>query len=292
MVDAITVVERGPLVGGIRIERSFGASRIIQTIRLQAGSRRLDVATEIDWHETEKLLKAAFPIDVHADRSAAEIQFGHVHRPTHTNTSWEAARFEVYAHRWVHVSEPGYGVAVLNDSTYGHDVGRTTRNDGGTTTTIRLSLVRAPRCPDPHADQGAHRFTYALLPSASIADAVAEGLALNLPVRAALPPEAEAEAPVVRVPVPLVSVEGSAVVVEAVKLADDRSGDVVVRLYESLGGRASATVRAGFPLAAAQVVDLLERPGSAVPIHEDGSLAIALRPFQIITLRLSRNEGA
>lgn len=318
MVDSIAVVENGPLVGGIRIERSFGASRIIQIIRLRAGSRRIDVDTEIDWHETEKLLKVAFPIDVHADRSAAEIQFGHVHRLTHTNTSWEAARFEVYAHRWVHVAEPGYGVAVLNDSTYGHDVGRTTGKDGGTITTIRLSLVRAPRSPDPHADQGKHRFTYALLPSASIADAVAEGHALNLPVRVARPAEASATAhraaespaieprlavtsagdstsggfPAGEIPAPLVSVDHPAVVVEAVKLADDRSGDVVVRLYESLGGRATATVRAGFPLVAAEIVDLLERPGSAVPLRPDGGVSIAFRPFQIITLRLSRVAGA
>src|SRR5690606_15478730 len=136
-----------------------------------------------DWHESEKILKAAFPIDVHADRSTAEIQFGHVHRPTHTNTGWEAARVEAHAHRWLHVGETGHGAALPTDSTCGHDAGRTTRADRGTTPAVRLSLVRAPHSPDPHADQGLHRFTYALLPGASIADAVAEGYALNLPLR-------------------------------------------------------------------------------------------------------------
>ncbi|MFD1051291.1 glycoside hydrolase family 38 C-terminal domain-containing protein, partial [Kibdelosporangium lantanae] len=116
-VDAITAVDQG-----IRIERSFGSSRITQLVSLRPGSARVDVRTKIDWHEEEKILKAAFPLDVHAERSAAEIQFGHVYRPTHTNTSWDAARFEIYAHRWMHVAETGYGVAVLNDSTYGHDV--------------------------------------------------------------------------------------------------------------------------------------------------------------------------
>jgi alpha-mannosidase len=218
---------------------------------------------------------------VHADRSAAEIQFGHVHRPTHTNTSWDAARFEVYGHRWVHVAEAGYGVAVLTDSTYGHDVGRATRADGGTTTTVRLSLVRAPHSPDPHADQGTHRFTYALLPGATVADAVAEGYALNLPLRA-YPGGGT-------VPAPLVSVDGYAVVVEAVKLADDRSGDVVVRLYEALGGRAAATVRTGFPLAGAEVVDLLERPLPDAGVEiADRAVHLRLRPFQVLTLRLAR----
>jgi alpha-mannosidase len=279
--ESVTVTESGPLLGEVRVVRAFGASRVTQTVRVRAGSRRVDVATEIDWHESEKLLKAAFPLDVHADRSAAEIQFGHVHRPTHTNTSWDAARFEVYGHRWVHVAEAGYGVAVLTDSTYGHDVGRATRADGGTTTTVRLSLVRAPHSPDPHADQGTHRFTYALLPSATVADAVAEGYALNLPLRA-YPGGGT-------VPAPLVSVDGYAVVVEAVKLADDRSGDVVVRLYEALGGRAAATVRTGFPLAGAEVVDLLERPLPDAGVEiADRAVHLRLRPFQVLTLRLAR----
>jgi alpha-mannosidase len=280
-VDSVTAVEKGPLVGAIRVDRSFGDSRIAQTIRVRAGSRRVDVLTEIDWHETEKILKAAFPIDVHADRSAAEVQFGHVYRPTHTNTSWDAARFEVYAHRWVHVAEPGYGVAVLNDSTYGHDITRSSRN-GGTTTTVRLSLVRAPRFPDPHADQGPHRFTYALLPGASIMDAIKEGYALNLPLRIAPGTGRDTSAP-------LVSVDDPAAVVESVKLADDRSGDVVVRIYEALGGRAAATVRTGFEVAGVETVDLLERPvpHPSVTVHRDGGIRLALRPFQIVTLRIT-----
>jgi alpha-mannosidase len=278
--DSVTVVEKGPLVGGIRIERSFGHSRITQTVRVRAGSRRVDFVTDIDWHESEKILKAAFPVDVHADRSAAEIQFGHVFRPTHANTSWDAAKFEIYAHRWLHVAEPGFGVAVLNDSTYGHDVARGTRADGGTTTTVRLSLVRAPHSPDPHADQGTHRLTYALLPAASIADAAAEGYALNLPLRVFTRPDG--------VPPPaLVAVDNPAVLVEAVKLADDRSGDVIVRLYESLGGRAEAVVRAGFPLASAQIVDLLERLDTEIPVVA-GEVTVRLRPFQVLTLRLER----
>ncbi|KND44810.1 MULTISPECIES: alpha-mannosidase [Streptomyces] len=279
--DSVTVVEEDPLLGAVRVERSFGkGSRIIQTITLRAGSRRIDFATDIDWHEAEKFLKAGFPIDVRAPHSSAEIQFGHIQRPTHTNTSWEAARFEVSGHRWVHVGEPGYGVAVINDSTYGHDVSRTVREDGGTTTTVRLSLVRAPRIPDPEADQGKHRITYSLLPGATIEDAVAEGYALNLPLRVADAAGA---------PEPVVSVDGDGVTVEAVKLADDASGDVVVRIYESSGGRARGVLRTGFPLAGAQITDLLERPLSEAATEGNG-VPVTLRPFEVQTLRLAVGE--
>ncbi|MDX3517016.1 alpha-mannosidase [Streptomyces scabiei] len=278
---SVTVVEEDPLLGAVRVEHSFGkGSRISQTITLRAGSRRIDFETDIDWHEAEKFLKAGFPIDVRAAHSSAEIQFGHIQRLTHTNTTWEAARFEVSGHRWVHVGEPGYGVAVINDSTYGHDVTRTVREDGGTTTTVRLSLVRAPRIPDPEADQGKHRLVYSLLPGATIEDAVAEGYALNLPLRVADAAGA---------PAPVVSVDGDGVTVEAVKLADDASGDVVVRIYESNGGRARGVVRTGFPLAGAQITDLLERPLSEAATEGDG-VPVTLRPFEVQTLRLAVGE--
>ncbi|MFJ6719305.1 alpha-mannosidase [Streptomyces sp. NPDC091259] len=281
-LDALDVTEAGPETVTVRVVRSFGSSRVAQSLTLRADAKTVDIRTEVDWYETEKILKAAFPLDVKAERSAAEIQFGHVYRPTHTNTSWEAAKFEICAHRWLHVEEPGWGAAVLNDSTYGHDVTRDVRPDGGQTTTIRLSLLRAPRYPDPETDQGAHTLSFSLAPGATIADAVREGHALNLPERVV--PGAGPVAP-------LVTVDGDAVVVEAVKPAEDRSGDVIVRVYESLGGRAAATLTADFAPTAATECDLLERPlaptavGALTP---GGVLALSLRPFQIVTVRLHR----
>ncbi|MEV7084695.1 glycoside hydrolase family 38 C-terminal domain-containing protein [Streptomyces sp. NPDC093085] len=272
---SVELTETGPLRASVRVVREFGASRIVQELRLTAGSNRIDVLTDIDWHESEKVLKAAFPLDVHAERSTAEIQFGHVHRATHDNTGWDAARFEICAHRWLRVAEPGYGVAVLNDSTYGHDVTRVPHRDG-LGTTVRLTLLRAPHSPDPETDQGRHRFRYALLPGATVEETVQEGLALNLPLRVAPAPELA----------PLVDVDNAAVTVEAVKLAEDRSGEVIVRLYESAGGRADATLRLGFPVAAARVTDLLERPLHDAERGEEG-VRLRLRPFQILTLRLT-----
>ncbi|GAA2456044.1 glycoside hydrolase family 38 C-terminal domain-containing protein [Streptomyces pulveraceus] len=267
---------------GVEVVRTFGSSRVIQLLSLRPGARRLDIDTEVDWHEREKFLKASFPIDVRADHSAAETQFGHVRRPTHTNTSWEAAKFEICAHRFLHVGEEGWGAALINDSTYGHDVTRTVREDGSTTTTVRLSLLRAPRYPDPATDQGVHRLRYALLPGATIGDAVREGWRLGLPERRVAGGAGVA---------PLVSVDEDAVVVTAVKLADDGSGDVVVRLHEAHGGRVSARLTAGFALAGASVTDLLERPLADERAEVDGdAVRLVLRPFQIVTLRLTPND--
>ncbi|MFG2137762.1 alpha-mannosidase [Streptomyces sp. NPDC048650] len=270
----------------LRVSRSFGASRVVQDLTLARGDRRLDIATEVDWHETETFLKAAFPLDLHAERWAAETQFGHLHRPTHTNTSWEAAKFEACAHRFVHAEEPGWGVALVNDCLYGHDVTRTVREDGdrGTTTTVRLSLLRAPRFPDPETDQGRHRFRYALAPGSTIGDAVREGHRINLPERRIM-----GAGPVA----PLVTVDNDATVVTAVKLADDAGGDVIVRLHEAHGGRARTTLTTAFALVGAHTTDLLERPTDDGPALERAgdTLRMTLRPFQIVTLRLVREGG-
>ncbi|MFJ9209523.1 alpha-mannosidase [Streptomyces sp. NPDC102264] len=273
--DSVELIEEGPLRAAVRVVRTFGASRITQEISLTADTRRVDIVTEVDWQESEKVLKAAFPLDVHAERSTAEVQFGHVHRATHDNTGWDAARFEICAHRWLRVAEPGYGIAVLNDSTYGHDVTRTPHPDG-LGTTVRLTLLRAPHSPDPETDLGTHRFRHALLPGGTVEETVREGLALNLPLRVAPAPEQP----------PLVNADHPAVTVEAVKLAEDRSGDVIVRLYESAGGRAESTLRVGFPVIGARVTDLLERPLHDAETDEEG-LRLRLRPFQILTLRLT-----
>ncbi|MFD5101557.1 alpha-mannosidase [Streptomyces albidochromogenes] len=281
--DRLTLTESGDERAVVTVERSFGASTVVQRLALRSGAKVLDIETDVDWHESEQLLKAAFPLDVKADRSAAETQFGHVYRATHTNTSWEAAKFEICAHRWIQVEEPGWGAALVNDSTYGHDVTRTVRKDGGQTTTVRLSLLRAPRYPDPATDQGAHRLRFALAPGATVADAVREGHWINLPERTVAGSGAPVE--------PLVVSGDERVVVEAVKLAEDRGGDVVVRLYEASGGRVSTTLATGFPVTSVTATDLLERPLADAPAYEpgpDGTLELTLRPFQILTLRMGR----
>jgi alpha-mannosidase len=283
------------------VTRRFGSSTATQRFWLEPGEPELQIETTIDWHEKQKLLKLSFPFDVHADRAASEIQFGHVYRPTHTNTSWDFARFETCAHRWVHVGEPGFGVAVCNSATYGHDISRTTRADGGTTTLVRESLLRAPTFPDPHADQGSHSFRTSVRVSGGVLDAVTGGYRLNLPVRTVLGGHAV---------VPIVSVDAPAVMIEAVKLAEDRSGDVVVRLYEARGARATTTVRPGFDVETAWTTDLLERArahtegaqahperanasDSGRRTHWSGAdrIVLVMRPFEVVTLRLHPRAG-
>lgn len=273
-------LERGGWDAVVVVERLAGSSAVTQRISLEAGADSLTISTAVDWQESQKLLKLGFPLDVRADRSASETQFGHVFRPTHLNTSWEAAKFEICAHRWIHVSEPGYGVAISNSSTYGHDVTRNVRSDGGTTTTVRLSLLRAAKFPDPAADRGVHELTVSIRPGATIADAVEEGYRTNLAPRIVTggqPVEA------------LFSVFNQALVIESVKLAEDGSGDVIVRLYESLGERSAGLITANFPVESVHAVDLLERPAEVPGISAGkDSVELTLRPFQLVTLRFAR----
>jgi alpha-mannosidase len=274
-------LERGGWDAVVLVERLAGSSAVTQRISLQAGADSLSISTAVDWQESEKLLKLGFALDVRADRSASETQFGHVFRPTHLNTSWEAAKFEICAHRWIHVAEPGYGVAVSNASSYGHDVTRNIRDiDGGTTTTVRLSLLRAPKFPDPGADRGPHELAVTIRPGASIADAVEEGYRTNLAPRMLLGAHGVK---------PLFTVFNQALVIEAVKLAEDGSGDVIVRLYESLGERSTGLVTANFDVSGVRTVDLLERPVDAPGVTAGrDSAELTLRPFQLVTLRFVR----
>ena len=265
------------------VERTFGDSRLDVRLALAEGARTVRLSIDVDWHEQQKLLKLAVPVDVHTDRAASEIQFGHITRPTHTNTSWDAARFETAAHRWVRVAEPDFGVAVTNDSTYGHDITRHERSGGGTWSLVRLSIIRGALFPDPQQDQGAHHLEVGIVVGAEIADAVVEGYRTNLPVRT-VTDAAEAEV------APLVALDRDGVVVEAVKLAHDGSGDVVVRLYEALGRRTHARLDVGFAVTGVVETDLLERgvAADAVVAASGSTVELELRPFQLVTLRLAR----
>ncbi|GAA4266487.1 alpha-mannosidase [Frondihabitans peucedani] len=267
--------ERGP---ALEVVHEHGASRFVQRYRLEAAASALRIETEIDWHESEKLLKLAFPLDLRADQASSEIQFGHVTRPTYVNTSWDYARFETIAHRWVHVGEPGFGVAVANGSTYGHDITRSTRDDGGTTTLVRESLLRAPRFPDPSADQGVHVLQTTLGAAPGVLDAAADGYRLNLPARTVEAASGQDVAP-------LVTVSSPSVFVEAVKLAEDRSGDVIVRLYEAQGGRATTTIAFDAALEGAWLTDLLERDLDRSRWASGDEIGLTLRPFEVVTLR-------
>ncbi len=234
--------------------------------------------TEVRWHESNRLLKVAFPVDVRSLRATYEIQYGHVERPTHANTSWDVARFEVCAHRWADLSEPGYGVALLNDCKYGYDIADNV---------IRLSLLRAPTWPDPVADRGTHRFIYRLLPHVGDfrqAGVIDVGYDLNAPLTVV---PTDLHEGITGTSDTLLSVDGANVVVEVVKEADDGSGALVIRLYEAWGRRGPVTVSAPWPIERATATDLLERHLEEIAV--DGpTVTFTMTPFEISTIKLVR----
>jgi alpha-mannosidase len=259
--DGPAAVREHPLRAEVVFERGW----LRQTIRLDAGARRLEVHSEIDWQERHTALKVAFPLAVHADEATYEVAFGAVRRPTHWSTRADLARFEVPGHRWADLSEHGFGVAVLTDSKYGYSAFGST---------LRVTLLRAPGQPDPEADRGRHAFAYALLPHAGgwqDGGVVAEAAAFNSPVRwGSVDPGSWA------------SVEGG-LVLDTVKRAEDADGALVLRLYEPHGARGEALVRLAAPVGGAARANLLEEELVALDVR-DGAIAVPFRPWEIVTV--------
>ena len=240
----------------------------------------------MEWREDHRFLKVAFPVNVHSPRATYEIQFGHTERPTHLNTSWDLARFEVCAQKWADLSEGDYGVALLNDNKYGHDIFGNV---------MRLSLLRAPTCPDPLADRGEHRFTYALLPHPGdfrAGGVVEQAYALNVPLRFTRAETAGTADRGELLPARLgyFTVDRPGVVMEAWKRAE-REDAVVLRLYEAWGTRGTVTLANALGLRRAFACDLLERRETELPGTADGRVSFDVKPFQIITLLFPLGEG-
>ena len=272
---AIAVTETGPLRASIVIERKLMSSTIRQVISLTAKSARLDFRTEVDWQERQMLLKVAFPVDILSPTATYDVQWGNVERPTHRNTSWDWARFETCAHKWVDLSEGDYGVSLLNESKYGHDVADNV---------VRLTLLRSPVSPDPEADRGHHSFTYALLPHEGKWDrrTIGEAYQLNDPAIAVAGSAAGSS----NSATPFIACDNPNLVIETVKRAEDGRG-IIVRLYESFRTRGTSRLVAAFPVGEAAKVNLLEQPIGEVRVV-DGAVAFDFRPFEIVTLRLVR----
>ncbi len=272
--ESFEIVERGPVRVAAEVVKRFGNSTIRQRISLgPTPGIRFD--TEIDWHEEDKLLKVAFPVQVHSSRATYEIQFGNVERPTHGNTSWDMAAFEVCAQKWVDLSEGDQGVALINDCKYGHDI----RGN-----VMRLTLLRSPKAPDPECDMGLHRFSYCLMPHYgpyNYAGIVEAGYAFNAPLRAVrLEPSAGADG---ELPT-LVACEDRNIVIETVKKAED-SSDIIVRLYECHNSRGRAELSCARKPSTAILCDLEENELAELEVS-DGIVRFEFKPFEIITIKL------
>jgi alpha-mannosidase len=273
----IIVVERGPHRAAIRIVRDYGASRIVQVISLAEGERQIEFDTFIDWQERAQVLKAEFDFDLNTSEIRSEIQFGHVTRPTHRNTSWDRARFEASMHRWVDMSEADFGAALINDCKYGYDA---------LEQKVRLTLVRGPSYPSPDADRGEHRLRYGLLLHAGLADLdqvhrAAERFNNPITVIGTALPTDVPSAPLARFS--LARIEGGSVSIETVKKAEQSDG-VVLRVYEHANRRAEVALRFGLPVKSVQRANLMEENIEAPLTLDEGVLVLSLRPFEIVTL--------
>ena len=264
-------------------------------IALRPGSATLDFTADVDWHAVEQFLKVDMPVTVQAVNAQYECQYGLVERPINKNTRSDDAKFESCTHRFVRIADADYAAAVVNASTYGSDVSpihADTAHGTGRGTMVRLSLLSAPLYPDPRTDQGAHSFAWSLVADADMNAVLDEAARLNSPVIGELPDLAPL--------VSLTDVTGT-IVLDWVKLADDGSDDLIVRLYEAAGGNAAAALRLDAALADAkasvQEVNLMEEPeldaelpralAGDEPMPADGAV-VSLAPFQLTTLRIRR----
>ncbi|OLL24027.1 Alpha-mannosidase [Neolecta irregularis DAH-3] len=297
----VSVIESGPLRSSILVETRISEKSWIKTkISLEAYNGQdgawsmIKYDAEVEWQENRKFLKIEFPVDVHSGEANYECAFGVIKRPTHANTSWDAAKFEVVCHKWADISENGYGVAVLNDSKYGF------ATQGNL---MRLSLLRSPKAPDAHADMGRHKFKFALLPhignyqQANISRAAYN---FNVPLRVGQTKDIIA----VNSALNSILLAGDpSIILETIKRGEDdedmqtslknipkRNGrSVILRLFETYGGHATAKIITTLPIKNVCKTNILEDDGEKIKFDKHDAcleIQIAMRAFEIATIRL------
>lgn len=265
------LIEKGPLRAAIEFVYQLSPqSTLRQVVYLAATSGRLDFATSVDWHESRTFLKVEFPLNVRSQEATYDVQFGHLKRPTHFNTTHDIAMFEVCAHKWADLSENGFGVALMNDCKYGY------ATHGNV---MRLSLLRSPKYPDPEADMGKHEFRYALMPHAGTfqeAGIIESAYAFNMPLIVS-------ETAIAPRDLTLFEVDEPNVMIETVKKAEEGNA-LIVRMYETHGGRGEATLSSDLPVKRAWLCNGLEENEASLS-WKDG-VTFNMTPFQIVTVKL------
>ncbi|NQZ68694.1 MAG: alpha-mannosidase, partial [Lentisphaeria bacterium] len=270
-LDSIKVIETGPVRAGVEITRSFGRSKLRQRMFIYADIARIDFETDVDWQESKRMLKVAFPVDIHSDFASYEIQFGAIRRPTHWNTSWDWAKFEVCAQRWADLSEGDYGVSLLNESKYGYDI-----KDN----ILRHTLLRSPSAPDRRADLGRQVFTYSLYPHQddwARAETVQRAAELNVPLISGTGSGKAANSQS-----SFVSIDKEHVIIDTVKKAEDRD-ELVVRLYESANRRGKITLSFDRPVKKAFSLNMMEEIEG--PLKVSGNkITLDITPYEVVTI--------
>lgn len=268
----------GKLRAGFLVEKRFLNSTIRQQIYLNFNEPVVYFKSWVDWEEHETLLKVSFPVNIRALEACYEIQYGHIYRPTHSNTLHDLAKFEVPVHKWMDLSEGGYGVSILNDSKYGADIHQNV---------MRLTLLRAPVHPDPIADRGVHEFTYAVYPHAGSwkdADTIRYARRLNiLPViiKSSCPADKERS---------FIKIEPDNLIIDVVKKCEDEQA-IIVRLYEaeSRRGKGRLSFDLPFDVKSACIADMEEKNIKLLEI-KGSSVEFDYKPMEIITIKLSPEE--
>jgi alpha-mannosidase len=269
----------------------LGHSELVQEIMLTQGSPRLDFVNHLHWRTPQAMLRTSFPVDIHAEEATYDIQFGHIRRPTHRNTTWDLARDEVCAHKWADLSQGDYGVALLNDSKYGHKI------KGNV---IDLNLLRSAPYPgsrvasepadpaepnDVYTDQCDHLFTYALFPHQGdhVQGRVAQaGYEINVPLRVMLLPVQPGMMPR---KASFLQVDAANVFVEAVKQAEDDLS-VIIRMYEAENSSVKANLTLGFPAASAVEVNMMEEHLAPLALVKN-TVQIEFKPLEIKTIKIN-----
>ncbi len=266
------VISIGDVALVIRFKWKYHKSTIEQDMILYTNSMKIDFDTKINWNERDKLLRTAFHANVITNKATYDIQYGNVERPTHRNTSWDVARFEVAAHKWADIGDRGYGISVLNECKYGYSALHNC---------LRITLLKSPQMPDPTADAGYHRFTYSLLPHEGTwieADTNKIALELNSPYQIFDGKSIDND-------ISIVCIEGdkSYIEIDTLKLAED-SDDIILRLHEYAGVHSKINIKTCFDVKSWQKVNILERP---MEKENSGAINIEVAPYEIVTLKLS-----
>ena len=245
----------------------YHKSEIKQIMCLYSEKKRIDFKTEVEWQERQKIMKVAFPINIRAVDARFDIQYGNISRPITRNNSWEVAKFEVVAHKWVDMWETGYGLALLNDCKYGHDVNEDT---------IRLTLLKSAVDPDYSADLGHHEFTYSILPHTTEwyeSNIEQEAFDLNNPLIAVTGASiCKSDS--------LFTFGNEHIVVDCMKQAEN-TGDTVIRFHEYVGARGVVPITSSIPIKSWCECDLMEQP---MELFQEKPIQVTIKPYEIKTI--------
>lgn len=278
-VESVEIIEDG-VRSGLRIVRPYRKSKVKQTIWFCDYMDRIDFETEMDWQEHHMMLKTAFDVDINSPRATYEIQYGTIERPTHKNTSWDRAKFEVCGHRFADLSDGNYGVALLNDCKYGYDI-----HDG----VMMLSLLKSATYPDPQADLGIMKCTYSVYAhegTANICDLYALAYDLNNPMRAI---EATGAKDLIPLEFCFVQCNRPNVLCEVIKEAED-SEDLVVRLFECQNSTTNTTITFGVDVEKVCLCDMNENKIQELTLN-GRSVELNFHGFEIHTLMVTTQKG-